>query len=649
MPTSAQFECRYGTPLHKRVLEHVRERKKASAAKMKEYHRKWDKADESFKAYVPESEVDANRRYKRDNLGKHDYTTITVPYTFAIIMTAHTYWSSVFLSRSPIYQLQGRHGEAQDSVQAFEAVLDYQREVGRHLVPLFNWIFDMAKYEIGIVGSYWDRDETQISRIVQVPVKRFGIEIAGKTKDQVQTENLLKYEGNKIFNVRPHDWYPDPRVSLCNFQQGEFCGRDTVVGWHEILEGKRQGYYFNVEELAKRLSSTSSMADEDYNSGSSQNNMPDRPGEIDGSRIPGPGFVNIHEMTCRIVPQTMGLGTSSRVEKWVFTVANNSIVIGAQPQGLFHDEFPFDVMEFGLGAHEFIKDSLVDIMQPLVDTMSWLINSHFYNVRKALNDVRVVDPSRIVMKDVTSPIERGIVRLKPEAYGSKVGDAIHQLTVPDVTQGHLRDLSIIEQMLQRVTGVVDELMGMSAGPSRESATGVRTRTGYAANRLKTVAEYNSALGMAPLLGKLISNTQQLMNEEMKYRIAGADGMRSANSFTGPINKDKIAGRYDYVAVDGSLPVDRLAQANFWKELVIQLSASPLAGGWNLMEMVAHIMRLQGEKNIDRFRLDLQSPDQIERGVDQGNLVELGGQGGGGSSGGPVGDAAAANGTSGALL
>jgi hypothetical protein len=274
--------------------------------------------------------------------------------------------------------------------------------------------------------------------------------------------------------------------------------------------------------------------------------------------------------------------------------------------------------------------------------MSWLLNSHFYNVRKALNDVRVVDPSRIVMKDLTSPIERGIVRLKPEAYGTPVNQAIHQLQTPDMTQMHLRDISVMEQIIQRVTGVVDELMGLSTGPSRESATGVRTRTGFAANRLKTVAEYNSALGMTSLIGKMVSNTQQLMEMEQKFRIAGADAMAMAKSFV-DVNPQLIAGQYDYVPVDGTLPIDRLAQANFWKELVIQGSQSPvLAGQWNWGEMVAHIMRLQGEKNIERFRVQVQSPTAIDNALQAGNVVPIGGAGdgrrgapAGGSSGGTL--------------
>ena len=60
---------------------------------------------------------------------------------------------------------------------------------------------------------------------------------------------------------------------------------------------------------------------------------------------------------------------------------------------------------------------IVEIIRPLTDVMTFLVNSHFYNVRKALNDTRVVDPSRIVMKDLTVPIPGGIIRLSLRPTG----------------------------------------------------------------------------------------------------------------------------------------------------------------------------------------------------------------------------------------
>ena len=625
-----QVQLPYAGPAHGVVQNYVRSRRKLSADKMKKFHTKWDEADNSFRAYQPTSEVDAARKAQKRATGKHDYVTITVPYTFAIIMTAHTYWTSVFLSRNPVYQVAGRHGESKDSEEALEAALEYQLTVGHQLVPLFNWIFDMAKYGFGVSCNYWDVEEKRVRRIIEKPATLYGIPLVGRMEKVEQEEVFTSFEGNRVFCVRPYDFFPDPRVAMTEFQRGEFCGRDTQVGWHEILEGKRQGRYFNVDILARKLNENIGAGDYLYTEGSSNVELPDKPGEQPLGENVGPGFVRLHEMYGRVIPKVLGINASPNVEMWKFVLANNEVIIGAEPVGEYHQMFPFNVMEFGQGAHEFLKISLQEVIQPLVDTISWLFNSHFYNVRKALNDVRVVDPSRVVMRDLTSPVERGIVRLKPEAYGTPTKDAVHQLITPDMTRTHIQDATFIEIFLQKISGVVDTLFGTPEGPDRESATGVRTRTGFAANRLKTVAEYNSALGMVPHVAQLISNTQQYMSIEQKFRVAGASSLRHAKSFV-EVNPQLIAGQFDYIPVDGTMPIDRLAQANFWKELAIQLAQSPIGATWDLNEMIAHIMHLQGEKNVERFRLDMQSPEDIEQAVQQGNIVPIGGgQRGGGN-------------------
>jgi hypothetical protein len=64
---------------------------------------------------------------------------------------------------------------------------------------------------------------------VEEPVTFMGIEF-GNTKTVKKEEILKGYMGNKLFNVRPYDFYPDPRVPIWQFQEGEFCIRETSEG-----------------------------------------------------------------------------------------------------------------------------------------------------------------------------------------------------------------------------------------------------------------------------------------------------------------------------------------------------------------------------------------------------------------------------------
>jgi hypothetical protein len=612
--------------LHTRLKMAVLKRYQYSKRKMKDYHQQWEDADDSMKAYIPEREVDYKKRQKKKYSGEVDYVTLEVPYTYAQVMTAHTYWSSVFLSRSPVWQFTGRHGESQDSVQAVEAVMDYQTKVGQHLPWLYNWLYDLARYSLGIIGAYWEEEEISVSKIEMVKPSLLGVELPGKAKPVRKTEIVKGYVGNRLYCVSPYDFYPDPRVPICNFQAGEYCLRETSEGLSSLMSASAAypGLYVNLQEAMKIKGGAW-----DREQGSARTELPERD-EADSA--PGVGYLNLLECYIKLVPSAWGLGASNRVELWQITLAQREIVIACKPLGLYHNKFPFAVMEGNFGADSFVKLGTVEVIRPLTDVMTWLFNSHFYNVRKALNDTRVVDPSRIVMKDLLKPTPGGIVRLKPEAYGTDPRQAIHQLQQVDVTRSHINDTIFVEQMLQRVSGIVDNLMGSQSNSGRKTATEVRTSSGWSSNRLKVPAEYNSSLGWDPLAQMMLSNTQQFMDLERKYQIAG-NSLDQAAKFV-QVTPEQIAGFFDFVPVDGTLPIDRLAQANFWKELLMQMARVPeLAMQWDLGAMLAHTMKLQGERNVDRFRIQLSPMDVLARQAAAGNVIPLGGKGGSGSGNG----------------
>jgi len=593
------LQVKYGTPLHDRIKTAICERKKFSDQKMKQFHSQWDNADDSMRAYIKEREIDRKRKDKKRYDGEVDYVTLEVPYAYAMTMTQHTYYTSTLLSRSPVFQFTGRHGESQDSIMAVEAVMDYQTKSGYMMPVMYNWLYDLAKYTVGIVGLYWESEDKIISKYVSQPNVVNGISFAGSTPT-MQQEIVKGYIGNKLFNIRPYDFFPDPRVPLWRFQEGEFCIRETSEGYFDIIatEHTYPGYYCNIDKLPEAANKKGTP----LNIGSPRVERPLQPGE---GNAPGPGFFKITEAYIKLIPKVWGLGDSGRVEIWCFQLAEDEIIISAKPLGLYHNKFPCSLMEGNFGSDEFAKFGTIEVIRPLTDILTWLINSHFYNVRRVLNNQLVFDPSRVTVKDLTKPGQR-LIRLKPSAYGTDPRQAVHQLQVFDVTSGHLQNAQYIEQMIQRVPGITDIVMGMMDQGGRRSATESRITANAGTSRLRTPIEYNSFLAMDPLSDMMISNTQQLLDVDRLYRVAGNTLETAARFVTaGP---DSIAGSYDFVPVDGTAPIDRLAQANFWKELLVQVARVPqIAMQLDLVGMIGHTMKLQGERNFDRFRIQVLPP------------------------------------------
>lgn len=613
----------YGSEAHRKILKGIQARWHLSRNKMSDRYSAWKKMEEQALLYVKTSDADAKREALRDS-GEPKFTTINVPYSYAQMLAMHTYLTSVFLGRTPVHQFLGRHSFSAQSEKAVEALIDYQ--ASRMMVQYYIWIYDALKYGLGVLGTYWDEERMVVSSIEERPKTWMGVSIPGTVQKVKVSKEVKGYVGNKAYNVRPQDFFPDPRVPLSQFQSGEFVGRYVEVGYNYLRVRESNGYYFNISEALRTRPKAF-----DRERGSSQINLPNSDstdGAIAGSDpVSRLDHYELLEMYIELVPSEWGLGSGTYPEKWCFTVVNDSVIIGAWPLGLNHNKYPFDILEYEIEGYGLFKRSMLEVLQPLNDTLSWLFNTHFYNVRKVLNDQLLVDPSRVTTKDILNSAEARIIRLKPAGYGQDPRGMIHQLAVADVTQGHItQDARVVMDLMNRVGRVSDNLMGVLAAGGRKSATEVRSANQSALSGAKTVAEVFSAMGWAPHAVKLLQSTQQFYDEEQTFRIAGAL-MNDAQAFM-MVTPDLIAGAYDFVPVDGALPVDRQAQAYLWAELMQRMTAFPqVTMEFDIAKIFAHAAHLAGVKDVNQFRINVMDDAALRRAAELGNVIPLGGQGG----------------------
>jgi hypothetical protein len=333
------------------------------------------------------------------------------------------------------------------------------------------------------------------------------------------------------------------------------------------------------------------------------------------------GFHELLEFYWELVPNDWGLGSGTLPEKWVFTVANRKVILSAQPYGMYHNKFPFNTFEPDLNGYGFANRGLLEVIKPLTDTMSWLVNTHFYNVRRTLNNELVVDPSMVEMQDFMQPGPGKIIRAKPAAYGKDVRMAYSQLNMHDITRSHINDIGIITDLIQRVLGINDNVMGAINSGGRKSATEVRQSSSFAVNRMKTLTEFMSAQAIGPWSQMLLQSSQQLYDQEQIYRRSGD----MSNPLRAPlkITPELIAGFFDFVPVDGTMPIDRIALSNVWRELMVQGSKLPqVMGQYDMAKIFAYVAKMSGAKDIDQFKVEVRPDTQLQNAAAQGNSVPL---------------------------
>lgn len=621
MPT---IKIPYQSPLHRKVCSMIMSRVKLAQKSRTEQETIWRQAEERTLAYVKESEVDATRRNKRENAGKPAYTTIQLPYSYALLMSAHTYWTSVFFGRNPIHQFSGRHGESEMQVQALEALIDYQVEVGQLLGPYYIWFYDAGKYGAGILGEYWDVERVAFGQLAEFPDP-----VTGKTSLYQATVEMEAYKGNKVYNVNPFDFWHDPRVTLKNFQSGEFCVVRKRMIWNDVVRRMAAGYYDKGQKEFLRKHATARPADDN----SAQLKRPswsemelsidwDPDGTNNDKKHPSAVFA--YEFYVDLIPSEWGVGPESFPQKWCFTITEDfGLVLGAQPLGYMHCKYPFSILEPEVEGYSSVTRGIPEIVKPLQDTMDWLINSHFYNVRQTLNNQFIVDPSKLVLKDVEAGQPGFIWRLRPEAFGTPIDNVFKQVPVTDVTRSNMQDLQQMFGLGERTLGINDQIMGVLNTGGRKTATEVRTAAGFGTNRLKTNTEYMSAMGFSGHARKLVQNTQQFYDAPMKLKIVGDLAQAAGMPFM-MVPPEMIAGFYNFSPVDGTLPIDRMAQANLWKDMMANLRGMPpqVSMGFDWTKIFSWVGTLAGLKNINQFKIQILPDQQLQNAAAQGNVIPM---------------------------
>ncbi|NJN71041.1 MAG: hypothetical protein HC801_12750, partial [Nitrospira sp.] len=499
---------------------------------------------------VKETPEDAKRRTKRTNKGEPAYTTIMIPYEYAMLATWHSYMTTVFLSRDPVFQFMARAGANQANEQAVEALLDYQYRAAEMSTPLFVWLHDIGRYGLGVVGRYWDHDIRTVSHIEEVQATLNNEPIIGRTSRRRVIERVTAYQGNKLYNVRPYDAYPDTRVSFLDVEKGEFFGIYMEAGSAALEEQAEQGYMIEgaVNALVKRPRGVA----QDRDTGIEPVILPNDQ-ETDtwfsGTKKSSSDVHGIYQYCIRIRADKWGLGDENHYEKWLFeTDVDFSTLLSARPLGTYSQRFPWTLGQMEPDPYNLAVRGLPAIGEPIQRTIDWLINTHFFSVRRHLNDRYLFDPEAVDLASMLSPIGGRLVLRKPEARGMRPDEILYQLPIEDVTRQNMQSLQVMIDFGQRIFGINDQIMGMLNTGGRKSATEIRTSSTFGVNRLKTQAEFLSGQCWGPQAAAMLQDTQQYYDADLKLRIVGSLGQFDPERLV-QVDPNTIAGFYDWIPVD----------------------------------------------------------------------------------------------------
>lgn len=627
--------------LHNSIRDHLLERIAMSERRMKQFYARWTLSERRVQAYVQLNDYEQALKEQNEASESPKAIPLIVPYCYASQATVSTYLLHTFAGRKPIFQIGSNNAEGTEPAQKMEIMIQWNADSVRLVKHLWQFINDGQCYGLSILNTGWKEDKKLRTVWYDQPAGLIGQAASligmgsGSTKQKKREERLV-FQGTGVRSIDPFLFFPDPRVPMVEVaRRGEFVNWREYVGRHYLKGEEEQGRVKFVDRIPDAAASTrtSEGADANMSARSVLSGGQSQPGmDSDAMTKSGKTYVQTDQGTYMIIPKELGLSNSTKVERWIFCLGNRQQIIQAQKFEADHDMHPVAVSEpFSLG-YGFGQPGLHDYIGPLQDAMSWFMTSHMFNVRSALNNMFVVDPNMIEMQDLKSPKPGKIIRLKRAAYGQDVRSALTQLAVSDVTSRHIENLQVVMKMGDALVGTNDNLRGQQDFSGRKTATEVRTSGEAAASRLAALSRVISAQALVDLAEQMSLNFQQGLTETFYLGVVGQEGKITPVT----ISPEMVVGDFHYPIHDGTLPLDRIAMLDIWKDIWLQMEQNPeLKQRYDTVKVFNWIAELGGARNIKSFERPGMSAvpnavvgneEQIQQQAQAGNIVPAGAPG-----------------------
>ncbi len=618
------LDLRPDSDLHKFLRNKIWERARVSRNEIQKRFSSWREIDRTLTTYIPLK--DKEEKLKSKNPDKP--INIVFPYTYSMLEALLTYLSMAFF-QDPMFQYEGV--EDDDTVGAMLMELIIRLHCIKNKVPLaiHTSLRDSLSYGVGIVIPEWRRQYGKKAIKASVILES---ELGTETQNHTQFIESLLFEGNALSNIDPYMWLPDPSVSSDNIQKGEFIGWVDRNSYLNLLskEAQPDSTYFNVKYLKLKKDKRSTLALDQ------SDRQTRHGGSTDVSRVLSDTIspVDTINMYINLIPKEWKLSPSEYPEKWYFELASDDIIISCEKASHNHGMYPISVASPEYDGYSITPIGRMEVLYGLQHTLDFLFNSHIENVRKAINDMLIVDPYLVNIEDLKDPKPGKLIRLRRPAWGRGVDKVVQQLQVNDITRLNISDSAYITQWMDRISGADQSMQGAlrMTGPERLTGAEFKGTRGSAISRLQRIAMIIGMQSMQDVGTMFAVHTQQYMSQDTYVKIVGQNSDRLLSIF----GKDRVhvspmdmAINYDLIVRDGSIPGGSFSSS--WIELFKVIGTTPeLLQQFDVTRIFMYIAQQLGAKNVEDFRRKVNQiqgqtmPDQqVLDQVNAGNLVPIG--------------------------
>jgi len=620
------LDLKPGSDFHNGLRDKIWQRANESRHEISKRFPYWREIDKTLTTYIPLKD------YEKKIKGNDDTKPVSIvfPYTYSILESLLTYLTMAFF-QDPIFQYEGVEDDDVQGAMLLEMVIRLHCIKNKVPLAIHTVLRDSLAYGVGIGIPGWRKVYGR--KPIRSTIETMS-DIGTSTEFDVQMVDSLLFEGNKLSNIDPYMWLPDPSVASSDIQSGEFIGWVDRDNYMNILseESQPEQGLFNVKYLKRKKDQRSTLSldqsDREIRHGGSS--------ELNRSMTNTTNPVDVIKMYINLIPKDWKLSTSENPEKWYFELASDDIIIACERADHNHGMYPVSVASPEFDGYSITPIGRLEVLHGLQHVLDFEFNSHIANVKKAINDMLIVDPYLVNINDLKDPRPGALIRLRRPAWGRGVDKVVQQLMVQDITRANIGDATYITSMMDRVSGADQSMQGAlrQGGPERLTGTEFKGTRGSAMSRLQHISMSIGMQFMQDIGTMFAVHTQQYMSEDTYIRIIGRHaetlkktfGMESRSS---KVSMYDLAINYDLIVRDGSIPGGNFSDA--WIEMFKVIGTNPeLMQQFDITRIFMYIAGQLGAKNVEDFKRNVDQtqaqvmPDeQVEREAQAGNLVPMG--------------------------
>jgi hypothetical protein len=563
------------------------------------------RVDKKVAGWLKLSREDKVRAQTQDREGKPVITQMNLPLAWVHLDDMMTYYAATFAPNRGMFYHTGKPGEVDEASQIVTKMNNDAIQSGAYREILLG-LFSLLKYN---KGGFWCNWSSESGPTL--------VQTAQGQEPQVQME--IRWSGNKMTAVDNYNFLYDASVPLHKLHtDGEFAAHVDLRSYYWLQSRAGAGIYYNLEEYLKNPASQIGTNMSYYRNPPQQAQFDtnDNTG-VDNSGTDwvsilseSSGYVkaNGYEVvTCyiRINPTEFGLVTGkadvkavrNRYEVWRISILNDECIIGADYMNNIHGYLPCFVGTMNDDVMGAAQRSAAEILTPLQDFASFLVNTHVAGARKNLYGTTFFDPTMVDLDQVPQGEVAARVKIKPAAYGKDIRTYIYQMEASQDTSQTLQDLS-------GIMSLVDQFFPTQSLPSQIANIDRAVDSQVAAVQQGANRRQQKA---ARLLDDSVFRNVRFA---MYYNIIqyAADQEKVVDAFTGQtvtIDLQSLRNsNLPYIIGQGLKAIDRMAAAGMLQNIIFALIQAPQAAqGLDLLGLIDYwTSMIDIDIDMKQFRL-----------------------------------------------